>query len=115
MGGWVTIGISALAAYSFFRIANTPLMILSIINGVLCFWSVGVMHNYASYAMRSKADILQENMKAEGRLDQEAIARLDALRTKINPDAVPDWITYVNMATFVVAVGLLITFFVVKN
>ena len=115
MGGLVTIGISALAAYSFFRIGQTSLMILSIINGGICFWSVGVMHNYASNAMRSKADILQENLEAEGRLDQEAIARLDSLRTKINPDAAPDWITLINMATFIVAVGLIITFFVVKN
>ena len=115
MGGWITIGLSALAAYSFFRIGNTPLMILSIINGAISFWSFGVMHNYGSYAMRSKADILQKNFEAEGRLDELAIARLDALRRKTDPNAVPNWITIINIASFVVAMGFIITFLVVRD
>jgi hypothetical protein len=34
---------------------------------MLSFWSFGVMHNYASDVSKSKAEILRENMRLEGR------------------------------------------------
>ena len=114
MGGWITIGISVLAAYSFYRIDQIFLMILSIANAGLSFWSFGVMHNYASGGRKSKAEILRENMRREGRLDEQAEERLNKLTRSINPSAAPNWVTSINMVSFVIAVGLIITFFIMK-
>ena len=91
MGGWITIGISALATYSFYRIDQTFLMILSIANTGLSFWSFGVMHNYALDTSKSKAKILRENMRVEGRLDEQAEKRLNKHARRINPSAAPNW------------------------
>ena len=114
MAGWITIGISALAAYSFYRIDQTFLMILSVANAGLSFWSFGVMHNYASDASKSKAEILRENMRLEGRLDEQAEERLNKHAKRINSSAAPNWATSVNMVSFVIAVGLIIIFFIMK-
>ena len=45
MGGWITIAINAVAAYLFYSIELSSLMILSIVNGSISFWSFGVMSN----------------------------------------------------------------------
>ena len=101
MGGWITIGISVLAAHSFYRIDQTFLMILSIANAGLSFWSFGVMHNYASGDSKSKAEILRENMRLEERLDEQAEERLNKLARSINPSAAPSWVTSISMVSFV--------------
>lgn len=89
-------------------------MILSIANAGLSFWSFGVMHNYASDVSKSKAEILRENLRLEGRLDKQAEERLNKLSRRINPSAAPNWAASINMVSFVIAVGLIIIFFIMK-
>ena len=112
MGGWVSVSINILVIYSFYRLGNTTLIVVSAINAVIGFWSFRVMHNYGSFAMRSKANRLEENLKAENRLDDESVNKLNELRTKIDINAVPDWITDINLGSFVITVIMLITFVV---
>jgi len=114
MGGWVSFSINIIVIYSFYRLGNTTLVIVSAINAVVSFWSFGVMHNYGSYSMREEAARLEENLKAEGNFDEEAKIRLDELSRRTNPKAVPDWITIINLASFIISVCLLITFFVLR-
>ncbi|RJP76465.1 MAG: hypothetical protein C4522_17920 [Desulfobacteraceae bacterium] len=111
MGGWINIIISGIAAYSFYRIHSTVLMVLSIANCMLSFWSFGVMHNYASSTRRNKAAILRKNMEAEGRLDSDAIESLDRIERSIDPHSVPNWISTISMASFVFSIVLLVIFF----
>jgi hypothetical protein len=108
MGGWFGVGMSAVVAYLFYQNDQTLLMIMSVINVLVAFWSFGVMHNYASFSRRDKADILRENMRPEGRLDSDAETRLDELSRTTNPSAVPDWFAYINMGTSVIGVTLFI-------
>ena len=98
----------------FIELTKLFLMILSDANAGLSFWSFGVMHNYASDASKSKAEILRENMRLEGRLDEQAEERLNKLARRINPSAAPNCATSINMVSFVIAVGLIITFFIMK-
>jgi len=114
MGGWVSLTINILAIVGFYRIGQTPLTIVSIINGIIGFWSFGVMHNYASYAMRDKADLIEENLKAEDNFSEEANERLEAMRRTTDPNATPDWLAKINLASFVFSIVLIVTFFVIK-
>jgi hypothetical protein len=114
MGGWINIIISAVAAYLFYRTNSTLWMVLSIANCLLSFWSFGVMHNYASSAKRSIASRLRENMEAEGRLDRDAMVRLDRLERSVDPGAIPNWIATINMVSFVFGVILILMFFIKK-
>jgi hypothetical protein len=111
MGGWITIAINGVAAYLFYSIELSSLMILSIVNGIISFWSFGVMSNYAINSVTSKAETLRKNMELEGSLDEEAEERLEKLRGSSNPDAVPNWLTVINMLTFVIGIILLASYF----
>ncbi len=114
MGGWLTIAINILAAYSFFHIGSTALMVMSIINGIVSLWSFGVMHNYASYAMREKADLIENNLQLEGRLDEESKERLERLKHRTDHRAIPTWIATINFLSFLLAVVLIVVFFFVR-
>jgi hypothetical protein len=114
MGGWINVIISAIAAYSFYRIDSMVLMAIAIANCILSFWSFGVMHNYASEARRSQANRLRQNMELEGRLDSDATKRLDKFERSVDPRAVPNWISTISMVSFLFGVILLIVFFIIR-
>ena len=62
--GWIPIAINGVAAYLFYRIDLSSLMIISIVNGIICFWSFYVIRKYT---------INRENMETDmGRLGEDA-------------------------------------------
>ncbi len=115
MGGWINVGVSLIAAFSFYRIDQTFLMVLSIINAVISFWSFGVMHNFAIQPGKAKIERLRENMKLEGRFDKQAEARLDSISVPIVPDAAPNWVTNINITTFLFGIVFIIIFIVLRK
>jgi len=111
MGGWINLIICLVPVYLLYRSGQTPWMILAVVNAVANFWSFGVMHNYAVEAKKSKVDRLRQNMALEGRLNEEAESRLNKLQDNIDPEStthVPNWITTINILTFVIGISLIV-------
>ena len=90
--GWLSVLLSVIAAILFYRTEHTVLMILAILVSVVCFWSWGIMHNFALVQSRYRPGYT-------GRF-------FDI--TNDEADAVPDWITWVNIIFTVVGLGFLI-------
>ena len=90
--GWFSILISGIAALLLFTTDHTFLMILAIISAIGCFWSLGVMHNYATETAK-----LRNNYSGGfyNIMPHEA-------------QSVPDWITRTNIGFSLVGVVLLI-------
>jgi len=92
-------------------------MIISLVNGVVNFWSFGVMHNYALTASSEKIKRLRDNLELAGNLDEEKMSRLNEMENKIDPrsvDAVPDWLATTNMLTTLIGLFFLVVSFVLK-
>ena len=89
--GWLGIAISAAATWLLWD-NGILLPVAAITVGVIQFWSWGVMHNHAVMAA--------ENRRAySGRFYD---------LTKEEVDSAPNWVTAINMISFVAALGLLI-------
>ena len=57
MGGWIPVGICVVAAYLLYNETNSLFFWSVIIATIVCFWSFGIMHNFAagSYYRRLSA------------------------------------------------------------
>lgn len=91
--GWLSVLLSGIAAFLLFKTGHTALMILAIIAAVGCLWSWGIMHNYATDLAKRRSNYTGGFY---GITNQEA-------------QAVPDWISTVNMLFSLVGLVLLIT------
>jgi len=91
--GWLSILLSAVAAFLLFRTGHLILMILAIVAAVGGFWSWGIMHNYTTELAKRRPDYTGEFYDIT---DREA-------------RAVPDWITVVNMVFSLAGLVLLVT------
>ena len=90
--GWLTILPPSVAVYLLFKTGHTVLMVIAIINCVGCFWSLGVMLNYAT-------DLAKQRLTySNGFYDI----------TKREANAVPNWITVVQMIFSLAGLVLLI-------
>lgn len=114
MGGIVSILISAGAAFLLYGVGHPILFAFAVVVALLAFWSVGVMHNYGSYARRDRAARLRDSLRAEGAFDSAAQARLAKFERGVEPQAIPNWLSGVNMLLTVIALVLLITAFIVR-
>jgi len=90
--GWLSVLLSGTAAFLLFKTGHNVLMILAIIASIGCFWSWGVMHNYATELAKRRK---YYTGKFHDILPHEA-------------DAVPDWITWANMGFSLFGLILLI-------
>ncbi len=90
--GWFSVLLPGIAAFLFFKMDHTVLMVISIIIAIGCFWSWGIMHNYATELAKRRVNCTGEFYDIT---DREA-------------EAVPDWITYVNMILSFAGLVLLI-------
>jgi len=90
--GWSSVLLSVVAAYLLFSSGRTVLMVVAIVTAVGCFWSWGIMHNYATNLAKRRSDY------TGGFYDL----------TKQEAEAVPNWITVVNMGVSFLGVILLI-------
>ncbi len=91
--GWLSVLLSGIAAFLLFNTGHTVLMILAIIAAVGCFWSLGIMHNYATDLAKRRSNYTSGFYDITNREAQ----------------AVPDWISTVNMLFSLAGLVLLIT------
>lgn len=91
--GWLSVLFSGVAAFLLFKTGHTILMVIAIVSAVGCFWSWGIMHNYATEAAKRRPDY------TGGFYDI----------TNREAKAVPDWVATLNMIFALVGVVLLIT------
>jgi hypothetical protein len=90
--GCLSVLLAGVAAFLLFRTGHTVLMILAIVVGVGCFWSWGIMHNYATEAAKHRPNYTGGFCDITGREAQ----------------AVPNWISMVNMLFSLAGLVLLV-------
>lgn len=110
MGGWLGVCIGIAAAASLFWTGHHYLAGLAVATTIASFWSFGIMHNYAIFHDREWRRRIRENLKSEGRtietIDEEASLR--KVPTKLNPNAVPDWLAIISMISSLFSTILLV-------
>jgi len=79
--GWLPVLISGLAAFLLFKTGHTVLMIFAIFVAICCFWTWGIMHNYATNAAKRRPNYSGKFFDLTNRDIQ----------------AVPDWLSMVSM------------------
>ena len=109
MGGCISLAIAVLAAIVFFFSGHWILGSVSIGVTVLCFWSNGVMHNFAYAADAEWASNFRQNSKDAGMSDDEIESIIANRPTHMDIDAIPDWVSSVNMVATLVAAVLLVS------
>jgi len=105
--GWLAFLICTVPIYLLFNAGHPVLWALAPINAAANLWSYGVMHNYAVESSANKIKRLRENLALEGRLNAEKQMEIDKLKLKVNLKAVPSWLTYIDIVTFIIGLGLL--------
>ena len=112
MGGWISTIVSAIAVYLFWRSGSSMLLIASIANFAVNFWSFGIMHNFYYHAhqiTKQRNANLRANTELEGRMNEKMKVVLNRIDTMPDYKAiahVPDWITSINMVTALIGVML---------
>lgn len=91
--GWFSVVLSGIAALLLFKTGHTILMVIAIITAIGCFWSLGIMHNYATELAKRRPNYRGEFYDITHQEAQE----------------VPDWISWINMAFSLLGLILLIT------
>jgi 4-amino-4-deoxy-L-arabinose transferase-like glycosyltransferase len=95
MGGWICLIICVVPIYFFYVSNHIALMIFSIVNAAIYFWSFGVMHNYAMKQNSLWAEQVQKNKELEeGPLGIEEKIKLQRIGNKLRPEDVPEWLAY---------------------
>ncbi len=90
--GWLSVLISVLAAILFFTLGKMVLMILAILVAIGCYWSYGIMHNYAFKTASKRLDFSGKFYDIEL---EEA-------------QSVPDWIAWINLFATIIGLVLLV-------
>lgn len=90
--GWLSVLISVIAGVLLYGTGRIVLLTLAIISAIGCFWSWGVMHNYATGLAKRRKDY------RGGFYDI----------TKGEAKSVPNWITWINMGFSLLSFILLI-------
>ena len=90
--GWLSVLLGGIAGALFFKTDHMILLSLSIICAVGCFWSWGVMHNFAMELARRRSNFTGDFYDVHIREAQ----------------SVPNWITAINILFSVSSLILLI-------
>ena len=90
--GWFPVIISVIAAYLIYDTGHPVLFVIAIITVIGCFWSWGIMHNYATDLARKRSNYSGEFYDI----------------TEYEAQAVPNWIARVNMGFSALGLILLI-------
>jgi hypothetical protein len=110
MGGKVSFIIGTAATALLYLAESTFLFWVSLVVTVILFWSWGIMHNYAfSYAKMRRERIIQ-NKELEGSTleDINKIRSLPISVSTADMEAVPNYITLINMIASIASVVLLL-------
>lgn len=102
--GWLFSLICAVPLYLLFNTGHRVLWILALVNAVANLWSYGVMHNYAVESSAEKIKGLRRNLALEGKLGAEKERQIDKLKLAKDLAAVPNWLSTVDMVTFIIGV-----------
>lgn len=105
--GWLSVLVCAAPLYLLYNTGRPVLWVLALVNLIANLWSYGVMHNYAVQSSANKIKRLRENLALEGKLDAEKEREIDSLKLNMNLQAVPNWLTTVDMITFLIGIGFL--------
>lgn len=103
--GWPTFIVCAIPLYLLYNTGQSVLWTIALLNTIANLWSYGIMHNYSVEDSVEKINRLQENLAIEGRLDAEKQAQIDKIPVAKNLQAVPGWLTTVNLVKFVVGIA----------
>ena len=90
--GWLSVLLSGVAAFLLFKTGHTLLMVFAIVAAVGCFWSWGIMHNYATELAKRRSNYTAGFYDITNREAQ----------------AVPNWLATLNMIFTLAGVTLLI-------
>ena len=71
MGGWISVIASLIATILLYGTGHSYLFFFAILITIACFLTFGIMHNYATSSAKSRHDRILENMKLEGRAEEE--------------------------------------------
>ncbi len=107
--GWLSFLICALPLYLLYNTGHRVPWILALVNAIANLWSYGVMHNYAVESSAQRIKGLRRNLAFEGKLDAEKEREIDRLKLTMNSNAVPNWLSSVNMVSFII--GLVFVFY----
>lgn len=113
--GKITIGLGIVATIIFYGVDSSFFWTTLVTTG-LAFWSVGIMHNFAMESAKAWKNRIVENKGLEGASIEE-IERIKNLPLNItNHDlqAVPNWLTWLNMI-FSVGIYVLLIIGIVKR
>ena len=102
--GWLFSLICAVPLYLLLNTGHRVLWILALVNAVANLWSHGVMHNYAVESSAERIEGLRRNLAHERKFDAEKERQVDKLKLAKNLAAVPNWLSTVNMVTFIFGV-----------
>lgn len=110
MGGWISVISSLLAAILLYGTGPSYLFIFAILITIACFWTFGIMHNYAINSAKSRHDRILENMRIEGRSEKEITAFDNRIIKPALDDvsAVPDKLAFVNVIVSITGYILLL-------
>lgn len=96
--GWLSVLVGIVAAVLLYGTGHGILFAFAVASAAGCFWSWGIMHNYATNAAKKRSSYKGDFYDFTGQEIQST----------------PNWITQVNMFLTLIAVGLLITGLVVR-
>lgn len=105
--GWLSVIICAVPIYLLYNTGQPILWVLVLLNVFVNFWSYGIMHNHAVRSSSDKIKRLQENLALEGRLDAEKQREIDRIPLTMDLQAVPNWLTNLNMVTTLIGLVFL--------
>jgi len=66
------------------------------------------LHNYAVESSAERIKGLRRNLALEGKLDAEKEREIDRVKLTVNLQAVPNWLSSVNMISFIIGVKCLV-------
>jgi hypothetical protein len=110
VGGLISVIICIIAAAVLYGTGHRVLLSLSIAAGIIALWSWGAMHNFATESAARRRGLILENMRREGRSDED-IVRFDSRLVSADTfdvNAVPNWIAAINMLSTIAGLILLI-------
>lgn len=90
--GWLPVLLSTIAAFLLYRAGYIMLAVFAVVVVIVDFWSWGIMHNYAT-------DVAKKRLSYRGGFYDIAASEANA---------VPDWITWINLITSTIGIILLI-------
>jgi len=99
MGGWISVITSLIATILLYGTGYIYLFVFAILITIACFWTFGIMHNYAISSAKVRHDRILENMKLEGRSEDE-ITAFDNRIIRLSPydaNVVPNKLALINM------------------